>query len=797
MSKKTYILILTLICMLLASCTGGPKASVEDLPGKDTAALQPPPKEEKFSGNLSFSLAGKLEIPGQAIDVDLKGSYAYLTDDLGQLYVIDFSDKQSPKILGKAKNIHSANIVIIEGDYAYVSYTSWQSEEDQYFTECGFKIIDLTKIESPEVVGNYVSGSGSEKSVQVIFIHQDYAYLNSTELVEDKQVSRLEIVDITDKKNPALVSSLDIEGMPWSVYVQGNYAYINSTIYDDKLLLGQESRLLVVDITDKENPQLVGSCDLPVGTAGVYAEGNFAYVSSNTLDFEPGETESYLQVVDLTDKNNPRPRGKCILPGQGWEVDMVSDYILVSDLEGGVHAVDISQKDSPQLADSFYTSGTSYDITVEGNYGYIADGFSGLIVLALSGGQKDQDLTVQEGNRPPNAYFEIFGDSTGQGVYPVGVPVYFSAATSYDRDRDQLSYFWKIGAKEYEGEEISHVFDIPGSYEVKLTVSDGELSDEVAKDIDIREAGLCIVPVQDKSLEVEIEYKLKNLGPGVLKDIQCFASVPQTYKPFQVVNDIKIDKGDYEVVYDQSFNKILQIDYGELEVKETEGLTAVIWAEVDMISFKFMDLDYGSLSYAKDDSDLFFYTMDDLYIDSDNPVIINKAKSVIGNEKRPVAIMEKLYYYVIDLLRYDFKRAADPRYPLMYASEILKEKKGVCADYAILYTALLRASGIPSRVASGIPIYTTLLEGGQLNIGHAWVEVKFPQFGWVPIDITIEDRFMATDYNMNLATERGSGFLHRNMTMDWSSYYFDGFVYSWEGEDIPEVEQSLTYSVKE
>ncbi|MGM0365855.1 MAG: transglutaminase domain-containing protein [Actinomycetota bacterium] len=796
MPKKAYILILPLVCVLLVSCMAGQQEPARDLHSED-AAVEPPPEEEKFGSQLSFSQAGKLEIPGQAIDVDIKGTYAYLTDDLGQLYIIDFSDKGNPQVLGKARDIHSANIVIIQDDYAYVSYTSWQSEEDKNFTECGLKIIDAREIESPMVVGDYVSGSGREKWVLGIFIQGDYAYLNTTEQIGGEPVSRMEIVDIGDKENPAQVSALDLDGMPWSVYVQDNFAYINTAIYDESPDPGQQGRLLVADVTDKEEPQLTGSCELPPGTAGVYVEDDFAYISNNTLEFESGEAESYLQLVDITDKNNPRAVSRCLLPGQGWEIDMVSDYVLVSDLDGGVHAVDISQKESPRLANSFYTSGTSYDVTIEGNYGYIADGFSGLAVLALSGQEDRRDIASQEGNRAPNAYFEISGDGSGPGEYPVGVPVYFSAAPSYDADGDQLSYSWEIGVRKYEGKDISHVFDIPGNYEVKLTVGDGELSDETAGDITIRESSLCVVPVRNRNLEVEIEYRITNLGPGTLKGIQCFATIPQTYKPFQVVNELKTVNEDYQIVYDQSNNKILQIDYGDLEVGEAEEMTQVLLIDVDMRPFEYMDLDYGSLDYDEDDSDLFFYTMDDLYIDSDNPVIIDRAKSVIGDEERPVAIMEKLYYYVTNLLHYDFRRAEDPRYPLMYASEILQEKKGVCADYAILYTALLRAAGIPSRVASGIPLYATLLEGGQLDIGHAWVEVKFPQFGWVPIDITIEDPFMAPDYNMNLATERGSGFLHRNITMDWSSYYFDGFVYSWEGEDMPEVEQSITYRVRE
>ena len=45
---------------------------------------------EEFSGIPNSYLVSKLKVPGQAIDVDISGNYAYLTNDLGVLYVIRY-----------------------------------------------------------------------------------------------------------------------------------------------------------------------------------------------------------------------------------------------------------------------------------------------------------------------------------------------------------------------------------------------------------------------------------------------------------------------------------------------------------------------------------------------------------------------------------------------------------------------------------------------------------------------------------------------------------------------------------
>ena len=53
-------------------------------------------------------LISKLKVPGQAIDVKSRGGFAYLTNDLGILFVIDVKDKENPKIIGKCSGINAA-----------------------------------------------------------------------------------------------------------------------------------------------------------------------------------------------------------------------------------------------------------------------------------------------------------------------------------------------------------------------------------------------------------------------------------------------------------------------------------------------------------------------------------------------------------------------------------------------------------------------------------------------------------------------------------------------------------------
>jgi hypothetical protein len=66
------------------------------------------------------------------------------------------------------------------------------------------------------------------------------------------------------------------------------------------------------------------------------------------------------------------------------------------------------------------------------------------------------------------------------------------------------------------------------------------------------------------------------------------------------------------------------------------------------------------------------------------------------------------------------------------AAEVAETLEGDCSEHAILLAALLRARGIPSRVAIGL-VYVP----GQGKMGgHMWTEALFSD-GWVPLDATL------------------------------------------------------------
>jgi len=787
-------------------------------------------------------LISKLKIPGQAIDVKSQGGFAYLTNDLGILFVIDVKDKENPSITGKCSGINAANIVMIQGDYAYISYTDWQSPQDETgetsngqqpgITElssiCGFKIIDIRDKKNPVIAGDYISGSTGRKSVQGLVIQGDYAYLNSTRLFDDYSESALEIIDISDKSNPLLKGQCSIEGQPNGLFISGNYAFLNNTYYDYEAMdyTGQSS-FFTVDITDKAKPFVAGSCKVPANSWSVFVKGGAAYLSSSNYDEENQVyTDSLLQIVDIKDPLKPVAAGSCSIAGGAWELDMKDNFLFVSNNEGGIAVVDTSDILKPKVVTQLNTGGNSYDIAISGDYGYIADGFQGLAIIGLQKKEPGEGLIVEDtadgANKAPVAEIEAFGDKTKGGDFISYNPVFFSAIDSYDPEGSRLTYSWEIdgtqliennGGQNFKtgltdltgkqfaisekGDEVAISFSQPGSYTVKVHVSDGDkkASDEAL--ILVKEENTPMEPLKEHNFDVRIECTLTNNSNLTLKELECYLRTPLTFAPWQTINKITASVDDTDQLFDDSWNMLTHLKFNKsLKVESGKKISASIVSNVSMYEYNIRKLSTENLDYESNDEDLTLYTGDDLFIDVTSPQIQSAAKKAAGGETDPVNKAKKIYSYVASKLYYDWARANDRNYKFMDASEILKVGKGVCADYAILYTALLRANGIPARVAGGIPVTLILGEKNKtLDIGHAWVEVKLPGYGWLPIDITQEEGFMKTDYYLNLATEKGTSFLYESQTMDWTSYYYDGFKYKWDGSKTPDVDQKLYYSI--
>ena len=101
-----------------------------------------------------------------------------------------------------------------------------------------------------------------------------------------------------------------------------------------------------------------------------------------------------------------------------------------------------------------------------------------------------------------------------------------------------------------------------------------------------------------------------------------------------------------------------------------------------------------------------------VYVPSDSPTFRKLAQEIVGDETDSAKASAKIAVWVNGTVKPDPGIAA-----IRSADDVLKDPRGVCRDYTTLFTAIARASGIPTKQCVGI-VYA---DGKFLY--HAWPEV--------------------------------------------------------------------------
>lgn len=85
-------------------------------------------------------------------------------------------------------------------------------------------------------------------------------------------------------------------------------------------------------------------------------------------------------------------------------------------------------------------------------------------------------------------------------------------------------------------------------------------------------------------------------------------------------------------------------------------------------------------------------------------------------------------------IAYERREEGDP----LPVEETLRERRGSCRDFAVLFAEVLRHHGVPARLASGFLWEDAVEEADRRaeNALHAWVEGYLPGAGWIGMDPT-------------------------------------------------------------
>jgi transglutaminase-like putative cysteine protease len=116
------------------------------------------------------------------------------------------------------------------------------------------------------------------------------------------------------------------------------------------------------------------------------------------------------------------------------------------------------------------------------------------------------------------------------------------------------------------------------------------------------------------------------------------------------------------------------------------------------------------------------------------------ASRLAAGQPNPFDTAVAVEEYVRSTIAYNENIDAPPANQDVVDYVLFESREGYCEYYASAMAVLLRAEGIPSRVVGGyFPAPYDPNEGGHLyreKNAHLWVEVFFPDYGWIPFEPT-------------------------------------------------------------
>lgn len=110
---------------------------------------------------------------------------------------------------------------------------------------------------------------------------------------------------------------------------------------------------------------------------------------------------------------------------------------------------------------------------------------------------------------------------------------------------------------------------------------------------------------------------------------------------------------------------------------------------------------------------------------SSHPLIVKKSAQIVGDAAGEWEKAQRIYTWVYE------KIEKNPVVSLPSALEVLESREGDCNEHTVLFTALARAAGVPTRIAIGL-VWSDELAGFYY---HAWPEVFTDR--WIPMDPTL------------------------------------------------------------
>ncbi len=290
-------------------------------------------------------------------------------DDLenSRLYTLDITDRAYPVLMGSCETDGTPSRLRMNGDYAYLaSYGG------------GLRIYDISDPENPFETGVYdFPNFGRDLVIADTLAYVTFNY------------EGMRVINVSDPYEPNLYGSY------YGLEDPHGIAVFDTTM----LLVGPDDGLQVVSLHGDHFLTYCFDCFAPnAARVEVYHDAEYAFVMCN-YNIHP--LARNLRIINFEDFESPYEMGllntstlyaECLALGDstafiGTKVDP-DDTV-----DPGVTVIDASDLTAPEIISDYSTPGSINDITINGNYAYIADLEGGIQILDISDRENPHDVT--------------------------------------------------------------------------------------------------------------------------------------------------------------------------------------------------------------------------------------------------------------------------------------------------------------------------------------------------------------------------------------------------------------------
>jgi len=234
------------------------------------------------------------------------------------------------------------------------------------------------------------------------------------------------------------------------------------------------------------------------------------------------------------------------------------------------------------------------------------------------------------------------------------------------------------------------------------------------------------VEIKSNDMPLSISYPGENARHGTADLVQTFfieKKLPNTLFAAYIPRDVYFPTSRLKV---DSMLSVLTP--GALD----PGLVYTVVSEVSDVSPEMLRVGYGNTPQAVTDRYCQLPPM--------SPAVADLTARVVSGRRNQYDCVQAISDYLKKTYPYDLNVARQGNKENTVEFFLFKAKRGFCEHFASAMAVMCRTMGFPARVAVGYDSgkYNSLTGYYEVSASdaHAWVEVYFPAWGWIPFDPT-------------------------------------------------------------